>query len=297
MATTRIDPQDTQKVAAARALVAQYLGEAHATEAALVTTLQAHITMTPQGDYRRLLERHLDETRQHAAAVERRLAQLGEGRGLVGAAVALVETAVGQVLALSKGPVDLLRGASGEEKLLKNAKDECATEALEIATYDALEAAATAIGDDETAELARRHRAEEEQMLAGLRELIPALTEATIRERVGGEALFDPSTTGAADNVRDLAGRTRRFARDAAGSAAEGESGDEGDDDEAPISGYDRLSAAQVIARLRDIPTEQLDAVAAYERAHRDRSSVIARVEQLRQRRNGDAAHDLGRRA
>jgi ferritin-like metal-binding protein YciE len=301
-----IDPDDTRQLVAARALVAQYLGEAHATETALVTTLQAHITMTPQGSYRRLLERHLAETRQHAGAIERRLGELGEGRGLVGTAVALVETAIGQVLALSKGPVDLLRGASGEEKLLKNAKDECATEALEIATYDALEAAARAVGDDETLELARRHRAQEEQMLEGLRAEIPRLTAATIRERVGGETLYDLSETGAADNVRDLGRRSRRFARDAAGAAADAAEaaggaapgrGEEGaaDEETAPLPNYDRLSAAQVIARLRDLPTEELDAVAAYERGHRARSTVLSRVEQIRQRRNGDAARDLGR--
>jgi ferritin-like metal-binding protein YciE len=119
--------------------VERYLAEAHATETALITTLQAHITMTPEGSYRQLLERHLAETRRHAGAIERRLASADLGSNPIAAAVGVVETIVGQGLALAKGPLDLLRGASREEKLLKNAKDECATEALEIATYDALE--------------------------------------------------------------------------------------------------------------------------------------------------------------
>src|SRR4051812_3022436 len=110
-----------------RALLAQYLGEAHAMEAALVTTLTAHLTITPSGSYRDLLQRHLDETRGHAAAIERRLGQFDDGEGLIGAAIGLVETVVGQVLSLAKGPVDLLRGTSHSEKLLKNAKDESAT--------------------------------------------------------------------------------------------------------------------------------------------------------------------------
>ncbi|GAC1316686.1 MAG: hypothetical protein NVSMB25_02880 [Thermoleophilaceae bacterium] len=113
------------------------LNEAHATELALVQTLQAHIAMTPAGGYRTGLERHLRETSDHAERVERRLGELGQGRNRVLAGVGLVQGLLGQVLALSKGPLDLVRGGSGEEKLLKNAKDECATEALEIATYTA----------------------------------------------------------------------------------------------------------------------------------------------------------------
>jgi len=271
-----IDPENTEQLERARALVAQYLNEAHATEAALITTLQAHITMTPQGDYRRLLERHLDETRQHAGAIERRLAEMGDGAGLVTTAVGLVQTVVGQVLALSKGPIDVLRGASGEEKLLKNAKDECATEALEIATYDALEATARAVGDTKTAELAVRHREQEERMLEALRRQIPALAAATLRERVGGEALYDVTATGAADNVRGLGDRARRLGRSAAAAEANGNS-----NGGLPIAGYDTLNAGQVIKRLPRLSADELGTVAEYERGHRNRSTVLRRIGEL----------------
>ena len=60
----------------------------------------------------------------------------------------VAETVVGQALALGKTPIDMLRGTGGEEKVLKNAKDACATEALEIATYTALERLARVVGDD-----------------------------------------------------------------------------------------------------------------------------------------------------
>jgi ferritin-like metal-binding protein YciE len=170
-----------------RALVVQNLHEAQATERALVTTLQAHIAMTPQSDYRALLERHLEETRAQSSAISRRLEELGEAGGVATAGYGLVQTVVGQALALAKGPLDLLRGASREEKLLKNAKDECATEALEIATYDALEAIAQAAGDQATADLAVRHRGQEERMLADLRATLPRLAEATYASRTGGQ--------------------------------------------------------------------------------------------------------------
>ena len=46
--------------------VVQYLNEAHATEQALIRVLQAQIAMTPRGGYRSALEKHLDQTRDHA---------------------------------------------------------------------------------------------------------------------------------------------------------------------------------------------------------------------------------------
>src|SRR3954471_21079811 len=213
-----IDREDPAQHQAARGMLIQYLNEAHATEQALVRTLQAHVALTPRGPYRDLLAHHLEETRGHARAVERRLADLGAGSSLVGATLGLAQSVLGQVLALSKGPLDVLRrhrgegkvpalpkgplgvrrGHGGEEKLQKNAKDEGATEALEIATYDALEALAREAGDSTTADLAPRHRADEERMLDALRELIPDLTYAAIAARAGGEPTYSVAETGAA---------------------------------------------------------------------------------------------------
>jgi ferritin-like metal-binding protein YciE len=152
----------------------RYLNEALATERTLITTLTAHLAMTPSGPYRELLERHLGETKSHAGALDQHAT--AEGTSLVNHALGLAETVVGQALTLAKGPLDLLRGGtSRQERLLKNAKDECATEALEIATYDAIEALATQLGETEIANLAVRHRADEERMLSDLRAIIPAL--------------------------------------------------------------------------------------------------------------------------
>ncbi|MDP8950450.1 MAG: ferritin-like domain-containing protein, partial [Actinomycetota bacterium] len=164
----------------------QYLGEAHATESALGITLRAHIAMTPRGAYRLILERHLEETREQARRIERRLAELGAAMSLAARGWVALRSAAGQALALTKGPVDAVRGGSGEEALLKNARDECATEALEIATYDSLEALAIEAGDEKTAVLAREHRAQEEEMLRRLRELIPQLTRDVYAADVEG---------------------------------------------------------------------------------------------------------------
>ena len=183
--------------------VVQYLDEAHATELALVRVLQEQVAMTPRGSYRTALETHLGETREHAQRVERRLQQLGEGSNPVMAVVGAVQAVVGQALALGKAPFDLLRGSGGEEKVLKNAKDACASESLEIATYTAIERLARSVGDDETAELAVSIRADEEKMLERLLREIPKLTEAVVSADVKGERSYDVTATGAADTVRE----------------------------------------------------------------------------------------------
>src|SRR3954453_9372264 len=234
MATnTKIDTNDQAQVETGRALVLQYLQEAHATERALVTNLRAHISMTPRGSYRDLLERHLSETQQHERAVARRIREIGKDRGIIAAAYGLATTIVGQALVLTKGPLDLLRGGTeGEEKLLKNARDEVVTEALEIAIYDALEELALAVGDEPTAKLAARHRGQEERMLEQLRRLIPRLSHAVVQAEAGGQPSYDWGTTGAADTVRSAgrtakrtASRTQRKAGSAARSAASSSSG------------------------------------------------------------------------
>ena len=164
--------------------IVQYLNEAHAMEHALVRVLQAQIAMTPRGAYRSGLETHLGETRDHARRVGQRLQDLDQGSNPLMAVLGVVETAVGQVLALGKTPFDLLRGSGGEEKVLKNAKDAYASEALEIATYTALERLAETVGDTQTARLAASILADEEKMLARVLREIPT---AHRRGRIDGE--------------------------------------------------------------------------------------------------------------
>jgi hypothetical protein len=95
----------------------QYLNEAHGSELALVRQLQAQIAMTPRGDYRDGLESHLQETRRHAERLEGRLAELGQGGNPLQFGLGVVQSAVGQALALTKTPVDLVRGSGVEEKV------------------------------------------------------------------------------------------------------------------------------------------------------------------------------------
>ena len=280
----------------------QYLNEAHATEQALARTLQAHIAMTPRGGYRTDLERHLRETKSHATSLQQRLEELGESRSVVVAGVGVLQSLIGQALALGKGPFDLFRGASGEEKLLKNAKDESATEALEIATYRALEHFASRIGDKKTARLAASIRKDEERMLAALQERVPTLVDKVIRSELKGEPAYDLAKTGAAEAVRGAgksAGRTtkkaakkaRSQARDAARQArrlpgvaqAEGElKGAVASEQDLAIANYDSLNVDEVVGKLSELSQVDLAKVDAYERRHENRSTVLNRIDFLR---------------
>jgi ferritin-like metal-binding protein YciE len=160
--------------------IVQYLEEARASEVGLVRVLQSQLAMTPRGSYRSALDAHLRETREHARRVEQRLRELDHGDNPLQVGIGLAETVFAQALALGKTPIDLIRGSGGEEKVLKNAKDAAATEALEIATYTAIERLAQDAGDDATARLAASIRADEERMLARILDEIPPLTDAVI---------------------------------------------------------------------------------------------------------------------
>jgi ferritin-like metal-binding protein YciE len=267
--------------------VVQYLNEAHATEVALVRVLQSQIAMTPRGSYRSGLEKHLGETRDHAARVERRLAELGAGGNPAQAVVGFVESAIGQTLALWKTPLDLLRGNGGEEKVLKNAKDACATEALEIATYIALERLAHAVGDEPTARLAASIRGDEERMLERVQRELPKLAAAVVGAEIEGDPSYDVAETGAADAVRAAGTRAKRGARQARKvpgvARAEGRvKGAAASAEDLPIARYDELNADDISGRLAELSQVDLAKVEAYERKRESRTTILSRIESLR---------------
>ena len=278
--------------------VVQYLNEAHATEVSLTRVLQSQIAMTPRGSYRKALEQHLEETRDHAQRVQKRLSDLDVGNNPLQVAVGAAEVAIGQVLALAKTPLDLVRGSGGEEKVLKNAKDACATEALEIATYTALERLARSVGDTTTADLAASILKDEQKMLDRALREIPKLTEAVVRSEIKGDPSFDVTKTGAADAGRDAgkkakkaarsgtarAKRTTRQARKVPGVAqAEGQvKGAVASEEDLAINGYDKLTADEIVAKLSELSQIDLAKVDSYERKHQNRTTILSRIASLR---------------
>lgn len=221
--------------------VVKLLSEAHANELALIQTLEAHIRVAPEGPYRDRLDEHIEETRNHAERVQRRLDQLGATRNPLEAGMALAHSIVTNTLAMAKAPIDMVRGAFNvEEKALKNARDEIVTEALEIAQYDAIEHMALAVGDEVTARLAAEIRDDEEAMLDDLRAQIPSLVAGAVRATVPADEIV-------LDAVE-------------------------------PWSGYDDMTVDEIKERLASSP-ELAEPVEAYERAHKNRVSIIRELQ------------------
>jgi ferritin-like metal-binding protein YciE len=212
---------------ARNAKLVQYLNEAYGKEKQLETTLRAHLRMATRAAYKRRLQQHLEETKEHGRQVRSRIQQLG-GRAekvSVPAPHVLTETAgrlqeaAQRGAAMAQGPLHALRGTRQEEKLLKNAKSEFADEAEEIATYTAIEALADEVGDRETAALARGIRRQEQRMADFLEKLIATLTRAVAQaeiprsQRAGGRrprSRRPPAPVGSLRSSRSSYGATSR---------------------------------------------------------------------------------------
>jgi ferritin-like metal-binding protein YciE len=200
------------------AKLVQYLNEAYATERRLEIALEAHIAMTPRADYKKRLREHLKETKAHARAVERRIKQLGgEAETVVvpgpeslakGAGVA--QAAVQRVAAVAKGSLHAVRGTGQQERMLKNARTEYQDEAEEIATYRAIEALAKAVGDKETAKLARDIGREEKRMADFLANLIGELALDVVHDEVPVSEIAAPTARRTVAKRSSGTGRTAK---------------------------------------------------------------------------------------
>jgi ferritin-like metal-binding protein YciE len=166
------------------AKLVQLLNEAYTKEKQLETALQAHVQVTTRDDYAERLKDHVKETKSHATQVSRRIKQLGGNpetvslpgpEGLTKAAGS-VSDVVGKAKAAAQGPLHAVRGSGEQDKMLRNARTEYQEEAHEIATYTVIESLATAVGDTQTAKLARDILRQEERMQQFLAELLPQLS-------------------------------------------------------------------------------------------------------------------------
>jgi ferritin-like metal-binding protein YciE len=219
--------------------VIKLLVEAHANEVALISTLNAHLSITESGSYKTLIRNHVRETERHADLLQKRLTQLGYSRSLPVVAYGLVQNTVKQGLVLAKGPVDMIRGRTNvNEKMMRNARDEAMTEGLEIAAYDTIESVARSVGDHETAELAAQIRVDEEAMLDGLRKEIPVLADGFVRSEIGDSIILDE-----------------------------------------PWDGYDDMTVDEIQARLDDASDSLLLSVRNYESKNKNRKTIIELTE------------------
>jgi ferritin-like metal-binding protein YciE len=167
----------------------QWLNEAHAKEAELEIDLAAHIKLTQKAAYKKRLQAHLKETKEHKRSVARRIKQIG-GVASTGLDVPGVPTAVGEAagktIAAVKGQVGTVRALVTEqpETHLRNAQEELREEQVEIAIYLRIETLAAAVGDRDTEVLARRIRREEERMAKYLTAELARLVKDVVKAEI-----------------------------------------------------------------------------------------------------------------
>jgi ferritin-like metal-binding protein YciE len=170
------------------AKLVRWLSEAHGKEAELEADLTAHIALTQKPAYKKRLQQHLKETRDHKRRVASRIKQLGgpTGQNLISATTSMMGEMTGKTVAAVKGQVGAARAMVTEqaETHLRNAQEEFREEHVEIALYTRLETLATEVGDRETAQLARSIRRDEERMakflLAEMGRLVKDVVRADI---------------------------------------------------------------------------------------------------------------------
>jgi ferritin-like metal-binding protein YciE len=176
----------------------QWLNEAYAKEAELEADLTAHISLTLKATYKKRLQQHLKETREHKRSVAKQIKSLG-GIATAGPDIpgvpAVVGEAAGKTVAAVKGQVGLARALVTEQTdtHLRNAQEELREEHVEIAIYTRIETFATEVGDRATAQLARRVRRDEERMAKYLGAELQRLVKEIVRADVPRDQRAKPS--------------------------------------------------------------------------------------------------------
>jgi ferritin-like metal-binding protein YciE len=204
----------------------QWLNEAYAKEAELEADLTAHITLTQKQSYKRRLQQHLKETRDHKRQVASRIKKLGgnaSGPSVPGVPGAVGEVA-GKAVAAAKGQLGAARAVITDqaETHLRNAQEELREEHVEIALYNRLEAFANEVGDRETAQLAKTIRRDEERMAKFLNAELGRLVKDVVRAEI-------PRDQRAAATTRSRRRRTGTSARrSGTGGRSAGRSGTSG---------------------------------------------------------------------
>ncbi|MFF3878329.1 hypothetical protein [Streptomyces sp. NPDC001978] len=270
-------------MAVATDMLVPALREVRGAEAALADRFKAHLTVTPDGEYREVLERRVGDARGHVYLIDERLETL-KPRGLV-------ETVAGNAWHFTwraaRLPLDaaiavpgaLMRGlgTATEQQLLKNTEDEYAVTAFAVAICRAAERIAQEAHDAASTDLLSSIRRDGEETLEELGSSLEQHAEAAVVAAEGSGA------GGASLAVRDWSSWLRESAERMPGvdrlqGAPEGALISE---DELPLPDYRRLSSRMIIDRLPQLSQSDLAMVGAYERSHAARSAILSRIADL----------------
>jgi ferritin-like metal-binding protein YciE len=164
-----------------------WLDEARANEARLQADLSTHISLIKKPAYKKRLQGHLKETKEHERRVAQRIGRLGgETDGFAApAVVSAVGEAAGKAMAAVRGQIAARASAAeGVEAQVRIAQDQVREEHFEIAIYTAIEAFAEEVGDSETAKLARAILRDEQRMAKFLDDELPKLVRDVVRDEI-----------------------------------------------------------------------------------------------------------------
>lgn len=145
----------------------QWLGDAHAMEVGIVTTLEKHIA-DAKGlpKVRAALTKHLRETKKHATEMKKALASLGGSHPMV-------REGVSKLANLAAGIVT----TAAPDTIVKNAIADFTTEHFEMACYSSLILTATSLGERKIAATCKTILREEEAMAATLEGLFKGVND------------------------------------------------------------------------------------------------------------------------
>lgn len=154
-----------------------WLGDAHAMEVGIVSTLEKHIADAKgQPKVVAALKKHLSETKKHATTLKQALASLGGSHPVI-------REGISKAVNLVAG---LATSAAGDTPV-KNAIADFATEHFEIACYQSLIQTATEVGETKIAQSCQGILREEETMAKTLKGLFPQINAAYLGTLDGDE--------------------------------------------------------------------------------------------------------------
>lgn len=143
-----------------------WLNDAYAMERDIEEVLKSHADDAK--DYPQIqtkIQQHLEVTRSQAERVKRIIEKQGGD-------ISSIKTGMARVMGMMKGASSEM----AQDKLIKNALAEYATEHFEIASYKSLAAAAQILGDQQAVETFQQIIREEEEMARWLEQQLPTVT-------------------------------------------------------------------------------------------------------------------------
>ncbi len=150
----------------------RYIQDAHASEVGIVGTLKTFIAEVDNVQVQAVFQEHLAVTESQAQRLEQRLIALGSGAS---DGKGFLNTVLGKVANVAQHPFH-----DEKDKTTQDLIKAYATEHLEIGMYESLYSYAEAIGDTQTAQLAKQIQAEEQDAADKVFPLITLTAKAAL---------------------------------------------------------------------------------------------------------------------